>query len=894
MIMKEEKRITYQAGITRTPSDFLCKDGELAECINLTTDNEELKPVVQPAEFIVSATSELGMPKILFIHKFGKDERYICYYPSNHKIYWGVKSSSSIINITSLETNYDDSVKISAVGKVLIISSDNFPIRYYIWKNDNSYSDHIDNLPPIKLSADLQKNNVISHTAKIGNIFGETNFDNNITEENQSEYNDVVVGLYSENMNEIKTKRCFARPFFVCAALELFDGSYAMMSQPILMPVTLTNNVYASILLTPISSPGVQHYSYGRAIKMFTYYSELSIKQETDYSGYSDLVKDVVIFVTDGINFYETEGDQTWTNIAQAESLSDGIIDHHIIKTPVPEDDPMSESQERFFRPIKKRTSNDINDDVKNISIFYRICSIGLKPRDLYPVTSLINSNTLRNLTTQPRLDSIDYFSNNLMYADMLFSYNNRLNIAGAKRSIFPGFTYFMPFGTDTAGCTIKVEIKTDYGNKLAVIENVTIPDKTGFWFFYPDPRATKVVISGAVSFAHELKEHVGWNGAYCFLGLPQNNTDTPTSDSSSISATDKSPESLYNYIITSEVNNPWLFKAGGYNQVGTGNILAMSTITQALSQGQFGQFPLLVFSESGIWAMEVDKTGLYQSVYPMSREVCINPNGIIQTDEAVFFVSKKGLMMIVGKEVRCVSEQMNGPTFRYSDSDLNQPADDTDWEDIIGRCSYPQTFQQYISEYEVILAYDYVNSRIIIQNLFLFTHAYVYNIKDGTISKTVLPARMSAAINNYPDYLMQGDVTRTVIRDGEEVEETVSGVVFSFYEKPREEEVRDRQLAFLLTRPIKLAGPLTPASIRELVNVGMWKRKDNHGNELSCVKTEVYVSDNLSDWYQVGSRFGAAAKYFRIALFIKMLPTERLSGTIIMEQERRNNNLRE
>ena len=38
---KQERRISYKAGITRTPSDFLCQDGELAECINLTTDTED-------------------------------------------------------------------------------------------------------------------------------------------------------------------------------------------------------------------------------------------------------------------------------------------------------------------------------------------------------------------------------------------------------------------------------------------------------------------------------------------------------------------------------------------------------------------------------------------------------------------------------------------------------------------------------------------------------------------------------------------------------------------------------------------------------------------------------------------------------------------------------------
>ena len=55
--MEQEHRITYKAGITRTPSDFLCKDGELAECINLTTDNEELKPMAAYPEDTGAAAS---------------------------------------------------------------------------------------------------------------------------------------------------------------------------------------------------------------------------------------------------------------------------------------------------------------------------------------------------------------------------------------------------------------------------------------------------------------------------------------------------------------------------------------------------------------------------------------------------------------------------------------------------------------------------------------------------------------------------------------------------------------------------------------------------------------------------------------------------------------------
>ena len=86
----------------------------------------------------------------------------------------------------------------------------------------------------------------------------------------------------------------------------------------------------------------------------------------------------------------------------------------------------------------------------------------------------------------------------------------------------------------------------------------------------------------------------------------------------------------------------------------------------------------------------------------------------------------------------------------------------------------------------------------------------------------------------------------------------------------------------------MKLSGPVSVKSLRELVNVGFWSKKNG-----SQVKTQVYVSDNLEDWYKMGSRFGAAAKYFRIALYIEMKPTERLSGTILFDQERRDGNVR-
>lgn len=141
----------------------------------------------------------------------------------------------------------------------------------------------------------------------------------------------------------------------------------------------------------------------------------------------------------------------------------------------------------------------------------------------------------------------------------------------------------------------------------------------------------------------------------------------------------------------------------------------------------------------------------------------------------------------------------------------------------------------------------------------------------------------MKHAVSDYPDYLVQG----TTLING-----VALNCIYSFYEKPREEEVAGRSLCFLLTRPMKLSGPVTKDSLRQLMNVGTWN-KGTTQLPLSCVKTKLYLSDDINIWYEDVSRFGAAAKYYRIALFIKMLPSERLSGTILEAQPRRTNNMR-
>ena len=911
--MEQEHRITYKAGITRTPSDFLCQDGELAECINLATANEELKPVVQPVYKITFGlpTGEQDWPtdaarKAVYIHKHNNTDRYIliyCMSPGHSPwyLYWTTNGYDiyALFDEEGHKMGFDsDDIKVTSIGKTLIVSEER-GLKYFLWK-ENEYKS-LGQIPKQDVRFYLQDDTHDMYGYKVNNSISIEHIDwdeagynyYTVSPRSREDWNDAIIGAYSKNKRAVANKKGFCLPFLARTALRLYDGSYIYVSQPVMLFPSINENTLA------------QSIQRGGNLVLMTLYKKLyydnrsfynldmaGVDPISFYEDWTDIVKDIVIFITAGIEIHDLTVDQDFT-FALDEPLPpsqnlDGIFDKG-------SDMQYYNKSIPSFRVLA--VSDDVATSMTSASVFYKLCSVGLFERSAgtssLPVADKIERHLLENLVTQEMLEYDDYFSRSAMVPQTIYSYNSRLNLANVSRSMFDGYDYFLPYYKSSVVPYLKkpikiyVTIQTDDGERIVIHEGES-QYMQNIYFFYPDSRAKHVMIFRWDNIGEnyycvlneDLKEHDRLNGAYYFKGMPDGSETEPIMYLDEPQVRNE-PEILSNYIVTSEVNNPWVFKAEGYNKVGTGKIIGMSTITQALSQGQFGQYPLLVFSESGIWAMSVDNTGLYQSIHPMSRDVCLNPNSILQTDGTVFFVSKKGLMVIVGNEVRCVSELMNGRAFNTAT--LSPLAIGTDWAGIVSACQGETTFLEYIRDEATFMSYDYIDSRIIITKPGA-GFSFAYNIADGTISKVILPAAMTGAVNNYPDYLLQGTVT---------VEGTTQNRLYSYYEKPREENVAERQLGFVLTRPMKLAGPVSQASLRQLMNVGTWRKKDAQGNELSCVKTEVYLSEDMQTWFPDISRHGAAARYYRLALFIKMLPTERLSGTILTEQERRSHNMR-
>ena len=186
----------------------------------------------------------------------------------------------------------------------------------------------------------------------------------------------------------------------------------------------------------------------------------------------------------------------------------------------------------------------------------------------------------------------------------------------------------------------------------------MSILDPPFLFLFYPNINAYKAVIVAydylPSYYEVPLEQHKFLNGAFYFGGW-----DNPAQGGyvSSASPTEQRIIDLPNKIYTSEVNNPFHFPVLGINTIGTGTILGISSAVKALSEGQFGQFPLYAFTTEGVWALEVSNTGTYTARQPVTREVCINSDSITQIDSAVLFATNRGIMLISGSTVQCISE---------------------------------------------------------------------------------------------------------------------------------------------------------------------------------------------------------------------------------------------
>ena len=565
-----------------------------------------------------------------------------------------------------------------------------------------------------------------------------------------------------------------------------------------------------------------------------------------------------------------------------------------------------------------------VKENIINESRFYYLSSIRLEELNSYTTRKKVEFNITRTEEDVPgeRTEDVytsaltsllgaevmtdDYHSHDTISPNSVFDYNSRLHLAGITRTLFNGF----PLSSMLAYCNkrynysqgsfdyvnyadkycIEVYLKIDgvntkvvcrlddYGvllqNYLSDSQNGTLqPESWGCYLFYPDRNAYKmrIIHKGTDPFKNttgdyfdiELKPHDFINGAYAFLDYYT--IREKTGHTSVLSESTNVRVSELGKIYTSDANNPFIFSTTNINTIGTGEILALATATKALSQGQFGQFPLYAFTTEGVWALEVAANGAFSAKQPITRDVCINADSITQLDNAVIFVTDRGIMLISGSDSICISDSINAESV-FSINALPKLSDVCE-EDINIGTVVP--FMQFL--HDARMFYDYTHQRIIVNNID-HDYAYVYSLKSKAWG--MMKSDIAYGFPSYPECLAV-DANHNIVNLSSTAQDAQAGSSNGY---PQDNTVN----ALLITRPLKLDAPDILKTVDTIIQRGKFRK----GNVMSIL----YGSRDLYNWHLVYSSNdhylrgfrGTPYKYFRIVLLCKLQEDESIFGCTV------------
>lgn len=347
---------------------------------------------------------------------------------------------------------------------------------------------------------------------------------------------------------------------------------------------------------------------------------------------------------------------------------------------------------------------------------------------DDVPTTGVfpIEDGTLENIEAQEQMITStapdDYRTHNKIVAKSSYVYNNRVNLTGIQEILFNGFPIYCIRQRAGRGANItKVVVRLEENGKNIYIQR----DYRNFWedirflnktfLFYPDTRAKEMwIYTTAYSKPHchfALMEHPLLNGAYHMDDIYNFTNATHTNDEDAPAPTEDPRFNLPNYIFTSASGNPFVFPAAHRYAVGLGEVKAIASTTRALSQGQFGQYPMIAFASDGIYALDVSPTGSYSGIQPISREVITNAKALLQLDQSIAFITRRAINQLISSDVNELSAALSGPLRNLKDM-LKGRDKDGNVTDVLPETRQVPDLIAAVQNADAV--YDFVDSRLL------------------------------------------------------------------------------------------------------------------------------------------------------------------------------------
>ena len=523
-----------------------------------------------------------------------------------------------------------------------------------------------------------------------------------------------------------------------------------------------------------------------------------------------------------------------------------------------------------------------------------------------------------------------DFLSHERKYPKVVRAYNSRLNIANITRyaydgyplaSMFPRQTLFRDMAVlrdsdakgksgaewlatvfapalDISGVynTVRYTLETSSG-KTIVVGNECLTSETfvytdlgeelsttakpisralPMFFYYPSPMCKKVEVFQDTKciLSAKMEEHSFLYGSFCLIGTA-GDKDLPVSETTIPDLSTDKTIHLPNTVYLSEINNPFSFLAVNAVTAGSGSIVGIVPAVEAVSQGQFGQYPMYALTDEGVWSLMPNDSGIYSTSRPVSRDVCNNPDSVLQVDHSVLFTTDRGIVSLAGSQSTCITDTLDSLIASKALS-LKSLATYLTSQNISTSSLPSATFREFLKGASEV--YDYTNRRIIVYNptqtadgSLKYAYAYVYYIKSNKWG--LIPSSIVSATNSYPDAIVQDADGNVLNYSALDYTKTQPGVI--------------------VTRPLKLGEPGTMKTIVAVIQRGRFL-KDH-------VAQILYGSNDLVNWYAVWSSSnmymrgfsGTPYKYFRIVVHATLDTGETLDGCTVQFFEKMTNQLR-
>ena len=759
----------------------------------------------------------------------------------------------------------------------------------------------------------------------------------------------------------------FIFPFFVRYAFRLYDGSLTMHSAPILMVTTSWCSPQAFITNWEETTIENEEFITDVDVRIGALVHQLSYKVrdnafKTELQNWSDIVKSVDIFISAPIYTYNQAGKvegwcelnkrakgYTLSRIKKSDSLASSSywpsnydqtedyckwwVTPHII-------DNYNVDERGKEELILPHFSDDaVKTAISDCGNFYFLKAINIDDiaQDNTSQRTIIDipEDYLSSLTSREVM-SDDYDSHDLLIPQRSHTFNSRINLFGLSKVLanpicpsayvcWTNNSFSDENDSDTwvdNGASyyhLFVHIKQD-GREIIVAYNSSDNLKLGsredfpfIYFYYHNPNAYKLTLVAYNNrdltdtprvYSLPLEQHNLLNGAFFFQGwnpfVPVALTAIPTPSSN---RTIPLPNKLY----ASEVNNPFFFPVTGINTIGTGTINGIATVTEPLSQGQFGYADIYVFCSDGIWVAQINQQGKITNINPVNKDVCTNPQSITQLGSSVLYVTQRGIMQLYGRNVECISDVIaNEHPFNHL---TNLPKLDS----LNTNLPTIAPFSDFLSNCRML--YDYIHQRIIVYNSSVsrevagsrveqgaynpetgmydinriinsykysrqYNYAYVFSLRSKLWG--MMQTDLLSSLNSYPEALaMAGTVSSAGIESDTPAFSSLNLVSF---DSPVTTNPVD---GIAITRPIKFGSPDTLKSVYELIQRGVFNRGD--------VKTILYGSRDLEHWYLIASSTshairglrGTPYKYFRLVAVSSLADNQSLAGTTFVVEPR-------